>query len=366
MLRGSCQKGSSSILSNSFLIKHSCPTIDEDDIISVTTTLKSNDIAQGRCVSDLENIMSDFVGRRGAVAVNSGTSALHLALLALNVKEGDEVIIPSFVCSALLNALYYVKAKPCFADIDPDTFNLAPRDLKKRITKKTKLIMVPHNFGLPADMNEIIKNSIPVLEDCAQSLGAHFQGKKVGNFGIASVLSFYATKVITTGEGGMVLSNSQELLKKVRDLRDYDEKKEYRVRYNYKMTDIQASLGISQFKKLPSFIEKRRMIAKKYSQEMKPLRGIMVPQEPQGTQHIYYRYIVKTEKSLTNVLSKLRKEGIEVKKPVFKPLHYYFPVRTHLKHTENIWRTAFSIPIYPSLNNGQIEMVIQKMKEVFS
>ena len=366
MPRGSCQKDSSSILSNSFLIKHSLPTLDEDDILSVINILKSNDIAQGRCVSEFENIMCDFVGRMGAVAVNSGTSALHLALLALNIKEGDEVIIPSFVCSALLNALYYVRAKPCFADIDPETFNLDPRDLKKRINKKSRLIIVPHSFGLPVDMKEILKNSIPVLEDCAQSLGAHFQSKKVGNFGIASILSFYATKVITTGEGGMVLSNSQKFLKKVRDLRDYDEKKKYQVRYNYKMTDFQASLGISQLKKLPAFIEKRRMIAKKYSQELKPFRGIMVPQEPQGAHHIYYRYIVRTEKSLANVLSKLNKEGIEVKKPVFKPLHYYFPVRIHLKHTENIWKTAFSIPIYPSLNNEQVEIVIQKMKEVFS
>lgn len=264
MPRDSCQRDSSLILNNSILITHSRPSLDEDDIYSVVNTLRSNNIAQGIAVAQFENAMCDFIGiRGGAVAVNSGTSALHLSLLALNIKEGDEVMIPSYVCSALLNAIMYVKAKTCFVDIDPESYNIDTKDLKNKIRNKTKLIIVPHLFGLSADMKEIVKYGIPVIEDGAQSIGALYQGRQVGNLGIACVLSFYATKVITTGEGGMILSNSEEMLNKIRDLRDYDEKKHFKVRFNYKLTDFQASLGISQLKKLTSWIEKRRQIAKR-------------------------------------------------------------------------------------------------------
>ncbi|MBM4272745.1 MAG: DegT/DnrJ/EryC1/StrS aminotransferase family protein, partial [Deltaproteobacteria bacterium] len=243
------------------MIPHSRPTLDQDDYASVLHILKSGHLAQGKQVEQFEKDLSSLIGVRGGVAVSSGTAALHLALLSLNTGSGDEIIIPDFVCTAPLNAIRYTGAVPVIADIDPLTYNIDVGDLKKRLTKKTKAIIIPHMFGLPADMEEILSLGIPVIEDCAQSLGSRYRDSCTGRLGTLSIFSFYATKMIATGEGGMVLSDDESLLEKIRDLRDYDEKELYTVRYNYKMTDFQAAFGISQLKKLFSFIKRRKEIA---------------------------------------------------------------------------------------------------------
>ena len=330
------------------MITHSKPTLGQDDYRSVMDVLESGHLVQGEQVAGFEDALSSFIGLRNGVAVNSGTAALHLSLLALGAGEGDEVIIPSYVCCALLNAIMYVNAIPVIADIDRSTFNIDVDDLKKRITKRTKAIIVPHMFGLPAEINEIVSLGIPVIEDCAQSIGAKYQDRYTGSFGVCSIFSFYATKMLATGEGGMILSDDDRLAGIARDLRDYDEKNGYLVRYNYKMTDMQAALGISQLKKLPSFIEKRKNIADLYSRSLRDI-FFSVPAVPEGREHIYYRYVLSLDDS-SGFMKEMLKLGIECKRPVFKALHEYLGLSGYPAAQEAMNR-AVSIPLYPSLKD---------------
>jgi len=345
------------------MIPHSRLTLNEKGFItSSLEILKSGQIAQGEKVAEFEKRLANFIGVKGGVATNSGTSALHLALLTLGIKEGDEVIIPSYVCSAPLNAINYVGATPVLVDINPSSFNLDVKKLITCITKKTKAIIAPHLFGLPADMDEILSVGVPVIENGTQALGAVYKGKKVGSLGLLSVFSFYATKVITTAEGGMVLSSSEELLEKVRDLRDYDKKWNYKVRYNYKMTDLQAALGISQLESLPLFLKKRKDIALQYFRWLRKL-PMVLPIQPRDRNHIFYRYVVQIEGNLNRYIELLQKEGVFCERPVYRPLHHYLGL-DNFPETDKVWNTALSIPIYPSLKEPEVQRVIEAVKNV--
>ncbi len=345
------------------MISHSKPTLDADDYRSVMDVLKSGHLVQGEQVAGFEEGISSFVGVRNGVAVSSGTAALHLALIALGAGKGDEVIIPSYVCCALLNAVMYVNAVPVIADIDRATFNIDVDDLKKRITKRTKAIILPHMFGLPADIDEIVSLGIPVIEDCAQSIGAKYQGRYTGSFGVCSIFSFYATKMLATGEGGMILSDDDRFAGIARDLRDYDEKDGYSIRYNYKMTDMQAALGISQLKKLPSFIERRKEVAGLYDRSLRDI-SFPVAAVPEEREHIYYRYVMPLDDS-SGFMEEMLKLEIGCRRPVFKPLHKClglsgFPV------TDEIFKRAVSIPIYPSLSDDEAHKIAVGIREILS
>jgi perosamine synthetase len=341
------------------MIPHSRPTLDKDDAAAVSAVLKSGHLSQGYQVSQFEKALAAFIGTKVGVAVSSGTAALHLSLLALKIGKGDEVILPSYVCTAPFNAVHLVSATPVIADIDRKTFNVDVPDLKKRITPRTKAIIVPHMFGLPADLDEILSLGIPVIEDCALSIGSRYKGQRTGSFGTLSIFSFYTTKMIATGEGGMVLCSREDIIDAVRDLRDYDEKEEYAVRFNYKMTDLQAALGISQLKKLPSFIEKRKEIAATYSRDLEPL-GIQVPFVPEKSEHIYYRYVVRVNSPL-KFMEKIHKWGVECRRPVFRPLHRYLGLRGYTT-TDEAWDEALSIPLYPSLQKKELQNIIKSVK----
>ena len=340
------------------MITHSKPTLNHNDYRSIMDVLESGHLVQGEQVAGFEAALSSFIGLGNGVAVSSGTAALHLALISIGVGEKDEVIIPSYVCSALLNAIMYVNAVPVIADIDRSTFNIDVDDLKKRITKRTKAIIVPHMFGLSAEINEIVSLGIPVIEDCAQSIGAKYQGRYTGSFGVCSIFSFYATKMLATGEGGMILSDDDRLVVAARDLRDYDEKDGYSVRYNYKMTDMQAALGISQLKKLPSFIEKRKNIADLYSRSLRNIY-FPVPAVPEDREHIYYRYVLSLDDS-SGFMKEMLKLGIECKRPVFKPLHEYLDLSGY-PVTEEVMNRAVSIPLYPSLKDEEARKIAAGM-----
>ncbi len=343
------------------MIRHSRPTIDSADKAAVAAVLESGHLVQGSETARFESLMASFIGVRGAVAVSSGTAGLHLSLLALKIGKEDEVIIPSYVCSALLHAVRYVAATPVVADIHPETYAIDPGDLKKRITPRTRAIILPHMFGLPAGLDEILALGIPVIEDCAQSIGGRYKGRCTGGFGTLSVFSFYATKMIATGEGGMVLSDREDLLEIVRDLRDYDEKKTDRIRFNDKMTDMEAAMGISQLAKLPAFIERRKAIARLYSGAVKE-RGIPTPAAPEDRDHIFYRYVLRTQR-LPEFLEAMNEKGIECRRPVFHPLHRYLGLKGY-PETEKAWREAVSIPIYPSLADGDIQRTMDAMKDL--
>ncbi|MDA8125066.1 MAG: DegT/DnrJ/EryC1/StrS aminotransferase family protein [Deltaproteobacteria bacterium] len=341
------------------VIPHSRPTIDHAEIDAVTAVLKSGQLAQGGQVLRFEQALAARIGVRGALAVSSGTAALHLALLALKIGEGDEVALPSFVCPALLNAIRSVRAVPLLADIDPMTFNIDVQDLRRRLTAKTKAVIVPHMFGLPADIREIVALGVPVIEDCAQSLGSRYEGVPTGRFGTLAIFSFYATKVICTGEGGMVASNDQRLLDAVRDLREYDEKADDRLRYNYKLTDLQAALGMVQLEKLPALIARRRALAKQYDDFLSRCAA-PVPARPAERESIFYRYIIRTER-LAELLAAGEGAGIAYRRPVFKPLHHYLGT-TGYPASEAAFRTGASLPIYPSLQDDEVAAILSHVQ----
>jgi perosamine synthetase len=321
-------------------------------------------IAQGRKVAEFEKMFAEYAGVKGAVAVNSGTSALHLSLIALGIKNGDEVIIPSYVCTALLNAINYVGARAVLADIDRESFNISLLDVRNRITDKTRAIIVPHMFGTPcSEIDAFRRLGIPVIEDCAQSLGARITGRHTGTIGDIGIFSFYATKVITTAEGGMVISRSEELIDKIRDLRDYDNKEKYRVRFNYKMTDINAALGVEQLKKLPGFIEKRNVIAGAYEEAFRDL-PVGTSKPAPDVDKVWFRYVLSLENA-TELISFLNKEGIGAVRPIFKPLHRFFNLMGDYPVTENAWETSVSIPIYPSLSSVEVEKIINTIYDFF-
>jgi len=345
------------------IIPHSRPSIIGSDIKAVSSVLESGQIAQGPSVDKFEKQFSDFIEKKETAATSSGTAALHLALLSLGVKEGDEVIVPSFVCTAVLNAVLYTGATPFVADIDPGTYNISVDAVKGAITQKTKAVIVPHMFGCPAEIDELSNLGIPVIEDCAQSVGAHYKGRKIGSFGILSVFSFYATKVFTTGEGGMVVSDSEELISRVKDLRDYDNKDEYALRFNYKMTDIQASLGSSQLSRLEEFLDRRRMIADSYFKEFKDC-DFSLPARKEGREHIYYRFVAQTEGDASVYLERSQKNNVMCRRPVYIPLHVCLGLSGY-PHTMEAWKKTVSIPLYPSLTKEEIEKIIAVVKEIF-
>lgn len=345
------------------MIPHSRPTLDQSDFEGVLHVFKSGYIAQGEQTAGFEEHVSSLIGVKGGAAVSSGTAALHLSLISLGVGKGDEVILPGFVCTAPLNAIHYAGASPVIAEINGLTFNIDVNDLKRRITKKTKAIIVPHMFGLPADMEDITSLGIPVIEDCAHSLGSRYGNNYTGSFGALSIFSFYATKVIATGEGGMILSNNESLLAGIRDLRDYDNRESYAVRYNYKMTDIQAALGIAQLKKLSLFIQKRKEIADKYGRIFADL-SVAAPFVPKGREHIYYRYVVLLENAGL-FMDAMMKEGVACARPVFKPLHKYMGLSGYAT-TDLVWERAVSIPIYPSLTDHELGIVASAVRSALT
>lgn len=341
------------------MIPHSRPTVCPDDIRAVAEVMESGRLVQGEQVRAFEEEMSAFIGGGEAAAVSSGTAALHLALVSLGVGEGDEVIIPGYVCSALLQAVRHARATPVIADIDPETFNISPQDAGKRLTRKTRAIIVPHMFGLSADLSGIISLGVPVIEDCAQSLGSRYQGAYTGSAGLLSVFSFYATKMIATGEGGMVLSSRADLIGKIRDLRAYDGKAEDRLRYNYKMTDLQAALGRSQLRKLRQFIRRRGEIAGEYNRGLADT-GVQLPVTPPGMEHVYYRYVVLMDRS-ESFMQKTKAMGVDCRRPVFKPLHEYLNL-PGFAVTRGVWERAVSIPVYPSLSDRDVQFVIDRVR----
>ena len=320
-------------------------------------------IAQGQKVQEFENAFSAKFGFDDSVAVSSGTAGLHLALIALDIGPGDEVIIPSYVCTALLNAVQYVGAKPIVADIRSDTFNLDPVDAKKRITNKTKAIIVPHMFGLPADLKPLIEIGIPIIEDCAQSVGANYQYQPVGSLGNLSVFSFYATKVMTTGEGGMVAGCDSGLIEKIKDLRDYDNRSAYKTRYNYKMTDIQAAMGIVQLNRLMDFVAKRKQLAECYQEVFKSVTkqsGVRLPIE--SSDHIYFRFVMEVKCNIDDLIKKMQHSGINCARPVFRPIHKYLKLKNH-PESDAAWKTALSIPIYPDMTIAQTQKIAKTLMD---
>lgn len=357
------------------MIPHSRPSLESEDLTGIAETLRSGQIAQGPRVERFERHLAAWLGRAGGVAASSGTAALELALRALGVGPADEVIMPSYVCAAPWHAAARLGATPRLVDISLDTFNLDPQAVARARTPRTRAIIVPHLFGLPADLPHLADLGVPLIEDCAQTLGAQVQGRTVGTVGRLTVCSFYATKLLCAGEGGMVLADEPELLARLRTWRAYDERPALTPgSFNYKLTDMQAALGLSQLARLPAFLARRATIAEQYSRGLKDL-AVGLPVVPSGSTHAFYRYVLRVRaakakdgsRDLVGLLGRLERRGVQCRRPVFRPLHQYdqydgeagqaFPC------SDEAWATAISIPLYPSLTDEDVARVLQALHE---
>jgi dTDP-4-amino-4,6-dideoxygalactose transaminase len=321
--------------------------------------------------------MAAWMGLQGGVAVSSGTAGLHLALVAVGVGPGDEVIMPSYVCSAPWLAAVRIGAVPRLVDIEPATYALDPAQVKKAVTTRTRAIIVPHPFGLPADLGKLRQLRVPLIEDCAQTLGATQAGCAVGTVGQAVVCSFYATKLLCAGEGGMVLSNDHAVLEMVRTLREYDQQPTLNpASFNLKMTDLQAALGLCQLSRLASFLKRRSEIAEEYRAAFGRL-PIELPAVPHDRTHVYYRFVTRFRTKgdrrglareasrLDAVLARLERQGVQCRRPVFRPLHRYLGEEGY-PETERASDRALSVPIYPSLTDDEVQRITRTVGEELS
>lgn len=331
------------------MIPHSKPTLGRAEEKAARRVLRSGFLSMGPEVAAFEKETARWVGRGHAVATSSGTTALQLSLSALGAAPGREVVCPSYVCSAVLNAILANRARPVVVDVDRDTYNLTAALVKKALTRRTTAVIVPHLLGRPAPAKEVARLGVPVVEDCAMALGSG-----LGRAGTVTILSFYATKLLTSGgQGGMVLSDDVRWTDRVRDLLLHDNREEYALRTNAQMTDLAAAVGRVQLGRLSDFLEKRRVLAERYS------RALGLPVE-KG--RCWFRYTVEVPDA-RKAIRALAKRGVEAKKPVFKPLHRYLGLDPkRFPATEAIDRRVLSIPLYPSLSRQDQDKVSRAIR----
>lgn len=334
-------------------IAHSKPSVGRDEERAVARVLRSAQLGGGEEVARFESGMERFLGGGRATAVHSGSAALHLALLALDVKAGDRVVIPSYTCAAVLNAVNYVGADAVLADADPRTGNLDPADVKRRLRRGTAALIVPHMFGKTAPMAELRRLGVPIVEDCAMALGGD-----VGLGGDISVFSFYATKMMATGHGGMAVTRDAAIHRRVRDLVEYDNREDYRVRYNYRMSALAAAVGRVQLRRLPEFVKRRRRIAEYYCRTL----GLGDPPRD----HVFYRFVARVG-PVARFIRFMAARGIECKRPVFRPLHRYVArAAGDFRGAEELHRSYASVPLYPALRPGEVDRVARALREFLS
>ena len=342
------------------MIPHSRPHVCEDDAEAVARVVRQGQLAQGPEVEAFEREVAARVGVAAAAAVSSGTAALELALRALDVGPGAHVIVPSYTCDALHHAVTRCGARPVLADADGATLTMSAIDAKRRLRATTRALIVPHAFGLAVDLDPFERLGVPIVEDCAQALGARVGARAAGSLGRLAVCSFYATKLVATGEGGMVLGPA-DLVARVRDAHDYDEREDLVPRSNAKLTDMQAALGRSQLRRLDAFVARRRGIAAEYRRRLAPLR-CRVPAEA-GDAHVYHRFVVEVDGDVPSVLKAFSDRGVTARRPVFRPLHRALGLSGYAE-TERLWSTCVSVPCYPALTDDEVETVAGALVDV--
>lgn len=352
------------------------PQIGKEEIDAVVKVLKSgiltHGIGAGPMVTEFENGFSKFVKAKHAVAMNTGTSALHSALIASGVKARDEVVLPSFTFAATAEVVVMTGAKPVFADINPLTYTVSPKAVDRVVTGKTRAIMPVDLYGMPADMlpiREIAdKHGLKIIEDAAQAHGALYLGKPVGALADVTCWSFYGSKNMTTGEGGMLTTNSNEIAGVSRCIRSHGEKEKYTslmLGHNYHMPEIEAAIGVAQLKKLPRFVAKRRQNAKRLTQKLAKAKNLQLPEEPEGCKCSWYLYTVRLKNATAQRRDKLVEKLKENKIGAFvcykNPIHmmpYYCKFgKYRLPETEKASKQVFSLPVHPGVTPKQIDFI---------
>ena len=346
------------------VIPHSRPTIEPSDIDAVANAVGSETLVDGPYVEKFSSELACRLGTPDAVAVSSGTAALHLALRALGISPDDEVILPAYVCVAPLLAVRYTGAAPVLGDVDPYSGLMTADHIRAVITKRTKAVIAVHLFGRIAPMDDIMslarEHGLFVVEDCAQAVGGDYRKRPVGSFGDVSIFSFYATKVIAAGQGGMLSSPNREITKAARDLIHYDQRDDDVLRYNYRMSEIQAALVLSQLSRLDRFLEQRREIAKRY-RDACVKSGIEPPPERPEGEDIHFRFVVKTGGDPNVVINRFNDLGIHARRPVYAPLFHYTK-SAPLPGASYAFEHDISIPLYPSLSDESIMRITDALK----
>lgn len=363
-------------------------SINEDDIKAVEEVLKSDFLTTGPKIAEFERKFADYVGAKYAVAVSNGTAALHIACMVAGIGKGDEVITTPITFAASANCALYCGATPVFADIDPVTYNISPESVESHVTERTKAIIPVHYTGQTCDMDAIHeiadKYNLIVIEDAAHAVGAEYKGKKIGSLSDMTEFSFHPVKHITCGEGGIVTTNREDLYEKLKLFRTHgitrEEKFLHKVDgpwyyeqidlgYNYRITDIQAALGISQLGRIDKFLEKRKKIAAKYDEAFRDFNGIEIPKQAEYSNSAYHLYVIKVDKSIRKALFEyLRANNIGVNVH-YIPVYTFPYYREHgyedvkCENAEKLYESIISIPIYYDLSDEEQDYVIDKIKE---
>jgi perosamine synthetase len=370
------------------MIPYGRQTIDEDDIKAVVDVLRSDWLTTGPKVAEFEKVVADYVGTKYAVAVSSGTAALHAAMYAIGIKPGDEVIVSPITFAASANCIVYQGGIPVFSDVEPDTLLLGPEQIETKITSKTKAIIAVDYAGHPCNYDSLRKiadkNNLVLVADACHALGAEYKGRKSGSLADLNIFSFHPVKHITTGEGGIITTDDPELAGRIRLFRNHGITTDHHQRdkqgswfyemvdlgYNYRMTDFQCALGISQLQKLPEFLQRRRAIAKHYDEAFAAMSEITPLAVRHDVLHAYHLYVIKIDfKTLgidrTVLFTNLREKGIGVNVH-YIPVHlqpFYkdkFNTRPGLcPNAEYAYEQIISLPMFPGMSDENIEAVVE-------
>lgn len=365
--------------------------IDEDDIAAVVETLRSPFLTQGPKVEEFEQSVADYVGAKYAVAFSNGTTALHGACYVAGISNGDEVITTPITFVATSNAVLYCGGTPVFVDIDEQTYNIDPLEIEKKITAKTKAIMPVDFTGQPVDLDAVMeiasRHNLVVIEDGAHSLGANYKGRKIGSQADMTMFSFHPVKPITTGEGGIITTNSEVFYEKLKSFRSHGiSKTPYAIEQgdwyyemtelgsNYRMCDIQAALGVSQMRKIDGFIERRREIAALYNEKLAMIPGIILPEQLEETESGWHLFMIQLDsqvfkKSRKEIFTDMREQNIGVHvhyipvywQPYYRELGYE---RGLCPVAEKWYEQALTLPIYPGMSDEDVADVVRALKDI--
>jgi perosamine synthetase len=359
----------------------SSPELNEADIQGVVEVLRSGRLALGPMAEEFERGVAEYVGVKHAVAASSGTAALHLIVKALGLGPGDEVLVPSFTFTASVNAFLYEGCVPKFVDIEPDTKNLDPADLERKITPRTKALMAVDVFGHPAEWDEIRrvadKHGLKVIDDSCEALGAEYKGVKVGRFGNAAAFSFYPNKQMTLGEGGVVVTDDAQVARLARSLRNQGRSEmgawlfHERLGYNYRLPEMSAALGVSQFKRLESFLAKRERVAGMYGERLGGLDWVRPPAVRPHVRMSWCLYVVTLAEGINRdlVMQAMQAEGVPTR-GYFSPVHLQPYIRERwgckegdLPVTESMGQRCVALPFFNGLTEAQVDRVVAALTQ---